>query len=100
MIARYVNANNFYYFTIRSTGQIQIRKRVNGVNTVLASASFTAAIGQYYPVRFLVINDQLQLYVNYVLVATAHDGAITSGRYGLATYRATGNWESFAVLQP
>ena len=100
LIARYVDANNFYYFTMRSTGQVQIRKRVNGVNSVLATANFTAALGQYYDVRFLVINDQLQLYVNYVLVATAHDRAIASGKYGLATYRAAAHWDSFAVLQP
>ena len=100
LLARYVDAKNFYYVTIRSTGQIQIRKRVNGVNSVLATANFSAAIGQYYEVRFLVINDQLQLYVNYALVATAHDRAITSGKYGLATYRAAAHWDSFAVLQP
>jgi hypothetical protein len=100
LLARYVDANNFYYVTIRSSGQIQIRKRVNGVNSVLASANFSAVIGQYYHVRFLVINDQLQLYVNHALVATAHDRAITSGKYGLATYRAAAHWESFAVLQP
>jgi hypothetical protein len=100
LIARYVDANNFYCVTMRSTGQVQIRKRVNGVNTVLASANFTAAIGQYYDGRFLVINDQLQLYVDYALVAAAHDRDIASGKYGLATYRAAANWDSFAVLQP
>ena len=73
LLARYVDANNHYYVTIRSTGQIQIRKIVNGVITVLATANFTAVLGQYYDVRFLVINDQLQLYVNHALVATAHD---------------------------
>ena len=33
LMARYVDARNFYYVTIRSTGQIQIRKKVNGVVT-------------------------------------------------------------------
>jgi hypothetical protein len=100
LLARYVDPNNFYYVTIRSTGEIQIRKNVNGVISVLAAASFTPVIGQYYDVRFLVINDQLQVYVNYALKATAHDRAITSGKYGLATYRARANWNTFAVLQP
>jgi len=99
-MARYVDANNYYYVTIRRTGQIQIRKVVNGVITVLASANFIATLGQYYDVRFLVIGDQLQLYVNASLVATAHDRSIASGRYGLATYRAMANWATFAVLQP
>jgi len=100
LMARYVDASNFYYVTIRSTGQIQIRKKVNGVVRVLASANFTATIGQYYDVRFLVINDQLQLYVDDALMATAHDRDITRGKYGLATYRAKANWEWFSVVQP
>ena len=67
---------------------------------MLASANFTATLGQYHDVRFLVINDQLQLYVDDSLVATAHDCDITSGKYGLATYRAKANWEWFSVVQP
>ena len=100
LLARYVDANNHYYVTVRSTGQVQIRKVVNGVITVLGTASFSAVPGRYYDVRFLLINDQLQLYVDGALVATAHDGAIAGGKYGLATYRAAARWENFAVLQP
>jgi hypothetical protein len=100
LLARYVDARNHYYVTIRATGQIQIRKVVNGVITVLGSANFTPVLGQYYQVRFLVINDQLQLYVDETLVATAHDRDIASGKYGVETYRAAANWESFWVVQP
>jgi hypothetical protein len=32
--------------------------------------------------------------------APAHDGAIASGKYGMATYRATARWEKFWVFQP
>jgi hypothetical protein len=100
LLARYVDANNYYYVTMRATGQIQLKKFVNGVITVLGSANFTPVLGNYYRVRFLVINDQLQLYVDDALVATAHDRAIASGMYGIATYRAKANWESFSVMQP
>jgi hypothetical protein len=100
LLARYVDARNHYYVTLRSTGQIQIRKIVNGVVTVLATSNFTAVPDRYYDVRLLVINDQLQLYVDHVLVANAHDSDLTSGRYGIATYRAAANWDSFSVLQP
>jgi hypothetical protein len=100
LMARYVDANNFYYVTIRSTGQIQIRRNLNGVISVLASASFTPVLGQYYDVRFRVINDQLELYVDEARVASAHDRRIASGKYGLATYRAKANWDWFSVAQP
>jgi hypothetical protein len=100
LLARYVDSRNHYYATVRSTGQIQIRKIVNGVVTVLATSAFTAVPDQYYDVRFLVINDQLHLYVDNVLVASAHDSALTIGRYGIATYRTAANWDTFWVLQP
>ena len=100
LLARYVDANNFYYVTIRNTGQIQIRRVLNGVISVLATANFAATLRQYYEVRFLLINDQLQLFVDGVPVASAHDRRIASGKYGLATYRAKANWDSFTVVQP
>ncbi len=100
LLARYVDERTHYYVTVRSTGQIQIRKQVNGVVTVLASTSFTAVLGRDYHFRLLVIDDQLQLFVDRTLVLGAHDDEIQRGQYGVATYRATGTWQSFSVLQP
>jgi hypothetical protein len=100
LLARYVDARNHYYVTVRSTGQIQVRKIVNGVITTLGSANFTAVPGRYYDLQFLVINDQLHLYVDRVLVVTAHDRSIARGQYGIATYRAAANWDTFWVMQP
>jgi hypothetical protein len=85
---------------VRSTGQIQVRKIVNGVITTLGTASFTAVPGRYYDLQFLVINDQLHLYVDRALVVTAHDNAIATGQYGIATYRAAANWDTLWVMQP
>ena len=45
LLARYIDARNHYYVTVRSTGQVQIRKIVNGVITVLGTANFTAGAG-------------------------------------------------------
>jgi hypothetical protein len=99
-LARYVDTRTHYYVTVRSNGLIQIRKIVNGAVTVLASAAFVPVIRQYYDFQFRVINDQLQLFVDRRLVASAHDGAIARGQYGLATYRAAASWEHLTVLQP
>jgi hypothetical protein len=71
-----------YSVTVGSTGQIQIRKIVNGIITVLVSTNFTPAPSQYYELRFRVINDQLQLFVDQALVASAHDDEIAHGQYG------------------
>ena len=100
LLARYVDSRNQYYVTVRSSGQIQIRKIVNGTISVLASANFTAVPGQVYELRFRAINDQLQVFVDGAMLASAHDTSISSGRYGLATYRAAATWETISVQQP
>ena len=41
-----------------------------------------------------------KLYVDHVLVASAHDSSLTQGKYGIATYRAAARWENFYALQP
>jgi hypothetical protein len=100
LLARYQDPQNFYYVAIRSKNQIQIRKVVNGVTTILAAAPFTAQPGVYHDFSFSVINDQLHLLVDGALVAAAHDGSFTSGQYGMGTYRATATWKSLSVTQP
>lgn len=100
VLARYVDPGNHYYATVRSTGQIQIRKIVNGVISVLASANFVAVPGDEFDLRFRVINDQLQLFVNGELLASAHANDIASGQYGFATYRTAATLEMISVSQP
>ncbi len=73
---------------------------MNGVITVLAAAPFTAVPGQFHEFRFRVINDQLQLFLDGVLVASAHDGDIARGQYGIGTHYASAVWESVFVGQP
>ena len=100
LLARYVDASTYYYAVIRNSNQILIRKKVNGVITTLASASITAAPGQSYYLRFRVIGDVLQVFNNNVLLASAHDSEIKSGKYGIGMYRAAARWWSFRVEQP
>jgi hypothetical protein len=100
LMARYVDAGNHYYVTARRTNQIQIRKVVNGMVTVLAAANFTPVPGQNHDLRFRVINDQLQLFVDNVMVASAHDSDIARGKYGIATYRTAATWDGIVAFQP
>jgi hypothetical protein len=99
LLGRYVDERNHYYATVRSSGQVQIRKIVNGVITVLGSANLVVTPGQAKQLEFVIIEDQLQLYVDRELVVTAHDRDIPRGRYGIATYRAAATWDSFRVEQ-
>jgi hypothetical protein len=99
LAARYVDARTYYYAALRSN-RVEIGKNVDGVTTVLARASSTMTAGQFYLLRFRLIEDQLQLFVNSSLVASAHDDAIPAGQHGIVTYRAAATWSSVLVSQP
>lgn len=100
LLARYVDTRTYYYVSVRSTNRIDIRKKVNGLITVLATANFSAVPERDYQLRFTVIDDQLQVYVDGVLVASAHDDEIDSGQYGIATFRAKALWRYIGAFQP
>ena len=85
---------------MRSTNRLEIRKRVSGSTTVLASVPFTPTVGQFYNFKFTVLSDELHAYLDGVLVAQAQDGDIPVGRYGMATYRAAATYQRFVVDQP
>lgn len=99
LLARYVDAGTYYYVAVRNSNQILIRKKVNGVITTLASANMTATPGEFYRLRFRVVDDVLQVFNGSLLVASAHDSEIQSGQYGIGTYRAAARFSNFRVEQ-
>ena len=86
LMARYVDARNYYSLSVRSSGQIQLRKTVGGVTTVLDAASFVPGPElQVYTLR--VIGRELHGYTGSQLLVSSNDGDIAKGAYGLSTYR-------------
>jgi hypothetical protein len=100
VLGRYVNAGTHYHAILRTTNRVEIRKQVNGVPTVLAAANVPVPRDRFVGVRFRIVEDQLQLYVDGRLVLSARDDDIAEGQYGLATYRAGATWDHFFVTQP
>jgi hypothetical protein len=100
VVARYVDARTFYYLSVRSSHQLQIRKIVGGATTVLAAKPFTPVAGQYHRYKLLVVGSELRAYVDGVLIASATDSEIGSGQYGVGTYRAAASWSSIRVVDP
>jgi hypothetical protein len=98
LVARYVDARNYYYLSIRGSNQVQIRKVVNGVSTVLSARSLAVPIGQVQGFRFEVVGNELHATVNGELVATAIDSDLKQGRYGIATYHAAASFMGIRVV--
>jgi hypothetical protein len=99
LVARYTDANNYYYLSIRGTNQAQIRKVVNGVTTVLDAASYTVPAGQSRDYQLRVEGNQLHAFVNGQHLLWAVDSELTEGRYGIATYRTAATFRTISASQ-
>ncbi len=100
VLARYVDARTHYYLSVRSTGQLQIRKQVNGVITVLATAPYTVAAGGFHDYALSVVGNELHAYVDDRFVAGALDDAIPRGRFGVGMYRTAVTIRRLDATQP
>jgi hypothetical protein len=99
LMARYVDNRNYYYVVLRN-GKASLRKWVNGVITVIEETTITVQPNTTYRVRLEAIGSSLRLYVNGRLMAEGQDSALPSGRYGLVTYRATADFDTFSAMRP
>jgi hypothetical protein len=99
LFARYVDAANHYYVTLRSSNQLDIRRRVNGVTTVLASTPFTVN-STPRRVRFDVVGDRLRVFVDGTPTLETRDSSIAAGRVGIGGYRAAATWAESYAYQP
>jgi pectate lyase len=98
--ARYGDAGNFYYLSIRNTNQISLRRVSGGAITVLDSAPLTVSTGDWYTLRLEVVGNKLRGYMNGNLLVEATDSVLTKGQYAMVTYKATARYDDFTVLQP
>ena len=100
LMARYTNPQNYYSLSVRSSGQVQIRKIVNGVTTVLGATSFTAVPGAAHRYGLRAVGNELHGFVDGVRVLSAVDTELASGSYGITTYRSAASWGTLLVSQP
>lgn len=95
-IARFVDANNFYYGVLVS-GVARIGKNVSGTFTTLASTSVTYTTSNFYWLRFNLVSTTLRLKFwqdgssePTAWTVTTTDASLSSGGYGLGS-DATGS---------
>ena len=97
---RYRDSRNYYYLTVRSSGQVSLRKLNNGAITVLATRTFSSPIGTWLDLRLDAVGNQLRGYVNGKLMVQATDGTHTEGSIGFVTYRASAEYTALTAYQP
>jgi hypothetical protein len=100
LVARYVDANNYYYVTARKGNQLSLRKLTNGAVTVLGTVSYPVTAGSTFVLRLEAIGDRLRVYVNDELKLERAGAQVVAGKVGLATYRATATFDAYTAYEP
>jgi hypothetical protein len=100
LFARYRDAANYYYVTVRNSNEISLRRLVNGATQVLDSAPFNVSIDNWYELRLEAIQNQLRVYVGNRLILEATDASFSEGRFGAVMYKAAAAYDDMIVTQP
>lgn len=97
LVARYTDAGNYYYVTMRNTNLVQLKKMVNGSYVTLASADLPVALNRSYRVRLEAIGTRVRVFVDNQLALEARDTALTHGRAGIYMYKTKADYDNIAV---
>ena len=100
LMARYQDAGNYYYITLRNDNTVSLRKLVNGAIVVLDQARLTVTTNTWYALRLEAIGGALRAYVDGRLLLEAHDDMFAQGSYGIAMYKAATRVDDFKVVEP
>jgi hypothetical protein len=107
IIARWSNANNFYYALVDpGLGSVALFKKVNGVFTRLAAAGRTMSLNTLYQIRLVTQGTTIRVFFNGESAAaiSVNDASLASGNYaGIRSYAAavsTTTFDNFKVMLP
>lgn len=98
--ARYVDPNNYYYLSLRTSNSVSLRKVNNGVITILGTAAMPVTLGQWYRLRLETIGTRVRAYVGGRLVLEANDTSLPRGVTGFVTFRAAADFDDYRAIQP
>ncbi len=96
LAARYRDASNYYYLTVRNSNSVSLRKLVNGAITVLGTATLTVQPNAWYDLRLDAVGNELRAFVDGVQVLQATDSSHASGQGGMLSYNSATDTNYFA----
>jgi hypothetical protein len=100
VIARYRDANNYVYLSLRRSNTLTLRKLVNGQIQELGGAALGITPGSWYRLRLDAVGDRLRAFVNGRLVLEAVDPTPAAGQVGLVTHRTQADFDDFLAVRP
>ncbi len=100
LAARYRDASNYYYLTVRNSNSVSLRKLVNGAITVLGTATLTVQPNAWYDPRLDAVGNELRAFVDGVQVLQATDSSHASGQGGMLSYNSATEYTNYFAWQP
>jgi hypothetical protein len=97
LVTRYLDANNYYYVTLRNNNTVLLRRMLNGVFTTLDSAPLPITLNRTYRVRLEAIGTRLSVFVDDQLLGEASDSSLTHGQAGVMMYKTRADYDNILV---
>jgi hypothetical protein len=97
LVVRQTDPGNLYYLTLRNNNTISLRKRVNGVVTVLASQAMPVLLNRRYKLHLEAIGSRISAYVDGQLRLQAVDRSLQSGTAGLRMFRTATDYDNVVI---
>lgn len=96
---RYQDGNNFYAASLYNSdgGKLELRKKVSGSSSTLATTDYALTTGVWYTVKLNLSGSTISMYVNNQLVLTASDSSLSSGAIGLVAYKTAAKFDDVIV---
>ncbi len=96
LIFRYTDDNN-YYFAYLDAAKVELKKKVNGIQSTLAWAPFTLSNDVEYRVEIDVYDSQFGVFIDDAAIVSATDTALTAGEVGLGTWQAQAEFDDVDI---
>jgi hypothetical protein len=100
LAARYQDASNYYYVTLRSSGMVALKAMRNGVFRTLAQKALPIVAGRNYHVSLQVFDSIIMVRIDgKEFIWSSEDDLIPRGRAALLGYRAAVDYDNVVVAQ-
>jgi hypothetical protein len=101
LAAHAVDAQNYYYVSLRRRNELSLRRMVNGQVQVIATVPQAVTLNTWYDLRLEIIGVDIRAYVNGDLKISAKDPTMTGGgRTAMLMYKTAADWYHYIAYQP
>lgn len=100
VLGRYVSANEYYQFSIKSDGSYLLNKNNKGNWSQLASGQFANQSSDYYKLAMSFSADKIFIFINGQLLTSVTDSSFAAGKVGFRSQNGSASFDNLLVEQP